>query len=197
MPNKPLNTRYKDNHFSEDAGTSIFREIFDDHYSPLCFFAEKLLKDQPAAEDLVEDVFIKLWLKEPDFSKYKNIKAVLYIAVKNACLDFIKADHRNLVKNVQWAYTKQQETETFVLNEMIYIEVVQEIYAELHKLPRECRNIMQLLFIDGWDNKKIADYLDVSIHTIKKHKLKGIQTLRKRFATSIFLLVTITYYLLK
>jgi RNA polymerase sigma factor (sigma-70 family) len=115
----------------EGENDHSFKNVFDEHYSALCYFAEKLVQDSPAAEDIVEDVFLKLWQKEPDFDKHKNIKAVLYIAVKNACLDFIKMRRRNTDKINGLGYLVEQETETYALKEMIRTEILKDLYAEL------------------------------------------------------------------
>lgn len=154
------------------------KSVFYQYYAALCFFAEKLVQDRTEAEDIVEEVFIKLWEKEPDFSQYKNIKAVLYIAVKNACLDHIKKRRRDITKLNGFAYTLQQETEGFVLLEMVRAEVLRNLYAALKNLPVERRNVMQLIYVEGWDSNKVAEHLDISIHTVKKHRLRGIKDLR-------------------
>lgn len=159
--------------------TQSFKTVFNQYHTALCFFAEKLVQDRTEAEDIVEDVFIKLWQKEPDFSQYKNIKAVLYITVKNACLDHIKKRRRDITKLSGFAYTLQQETEGFVLLEMVRAEVLRSLYGALKNLPIERRNVMQLIYVEGWDSNKVAEHLDISIHTVKKHRLRGIKDLKK------------------
>lgn len=156
-----------------------FKMVFLQYHAALCFFAEKLVQDKTEAEDIVEEVFIKLWQKEPDFSQYKNIKAVLYITVKNACLDLIKKRRRDNQKLNGLTYTLQQETEGFVLLEMVRAEVLRSLYAALENLPIERRNVMQLIYVEGWDSNKVAEHLDISIHTVKKHRLRGIKDLKK------------------
>lgn len=164
------------------------KSVFYQYYAALCFFAEKLVQDRTEAEDIVEEVFIKLWEKEPDFSKHKNIKAILYIAVKNACFNFIAQRRRNNSKLNGFAYTIQQETESYALLEIVHAEVLRGLYAELENLPTECRNVMQLVFIEGWEHKKIAEHLDISISTVKTHKARGINALRKKMSVSTLLL---------
>jgi RNA polymerase sigma-70 factor (ECF subfamily) len=58
-------------------------------YAQLCLFADSFVKDQLVAEDIVSDVFIKLWNKANDFSSLTAIKAFLYISTKNASLNYI------------------------------------------------------------------------------------------------------------
>jgi RNA polymerase sigma-70 factor (family 1) len=161
--------------------TSSFKNVFTKYYPSLCYFAEKMVQDTPAAEDIVEEVFLKLWQKEPDFSRYKNIKALLYISVKNACLNFISMRRRSTQKKIELAYLLFQETETFALTEIIRSEVIRELYEELQKLSPECRNVMQLIFVEGWENKKIAAHLGITASTVRNHQAKGIKQLRKKF----------------
>ncbi len=162
----------------EELNEVSLKSVFYQYHAALCFFAEKLVQDRTEAEDIVEEVFIKLWQKEPDFSQYKNIKAILYIAVKNACLDHIKKRRRDNQKLNGLTYTLQQETEGFVLLEMVRAEVLRSLYAALENLPVERRNVMQLIYVEGWDSNKVAEHLDISIHTVKKHRLRGIKDLK-------------------
>ncbi len=162
----------------EELSEVSLKSVFYQYHTALCIFAEKLVQDRTEAEDIVEDVFIKLWQKEPDFSQYKNIKAVLYLTVKNACLDHIKKRRRDNEKLNGFTYTLQQETESFILLEIVRAEVLRNLYAALENLPVERRNVMQLIYVEGWESNKVAEHLDISIHTVKKHRLRGIKDLR-------------------
>ncbi|MBN8876916.1 MAG: RNA polymerase sigma-70 factor [Sphingobacteriales bacterium] len=159
---------------------------FNEYYNSLCFFANSLINDQQAAEDIVEDMFLKLWEKEPDFSKHKNIKAALYIGVKNACLDYIKKRKNNRSQTNTLSYVLQQEQEDFILNEITRAEVLREAYAEMQKLPTECRKVMQLYYQHGLDHKLISAKLGVTVSTVKNQKARGLKILRKKLGTSFF-----------
>ncbi|SFQ31289.1 RNA polymerase sigma-70 factor [Parafilimonas terrae] len=165
--NKPLNH-------------SSVKEVFYQYYPPLCLFAGRLVNNEEAAADITEEVFIKLWHKQPDFSKYKNIKAVLYIAVKNACLNYLQQQKRNTARQYAFAYFTQNESEGCIQNEIIRAEILREVYAALQQLPKEQRRVMQLLFTEGLDSKAVAAALNISIHTVKKHKLNGLKAIRKK-----------------
>ncbi len=165
-------------HKSMDKMQDTFKNVYYEFYPALCFFANKLIKDQTAAEDLVEDVFIKLWLKEPDFSQYPNIKALLYIAVKNVCFTHLKTGKRRQERQHGLTYLMQQETKVFALFEIVRSEVLRDLHKAIQQMPIERRNVMELVFIEGWDYKKVAEHLNVSIHTVKKHRQNGIRDLR-------------------
>jgi RNA polymerase sigma factor (sigma-70 family) len=85
---------------SPDALQSLLKQF----YSPLCLFAERLLADRAAAEDIVGESFIKLWNKRTDFETMQNLKAFMYITVRNACLNHLKQAKRDSLSKKQLAY---------------------------------------------------------------------------------------------
>lgn len=151
--------------------------FFDLYYSPLCFFAERLVRNRPAAEDIVEDSFMKLWKKHTDFESIQNIKAFLYITTRNACLNFLKQTQRDMASKKEMAYLTG-EKEDYVLNTMIRTEVLQEIYKAIEKLPAQSRKVFKMSVLENMKNQEIATALDVSIHTVKNQKMRAMQILR-------------------
>lgn len=165
--------------------------VFNQYYNSLCFFANRIVNDQPAAEDIVEDLFLRIWEKEPDFNQHKNLKAALYIGVKNACLDYIKKQKNLRSKTNALTYLLRREQEDYVLNEITRAEVLREVYAELQKLPAECRKVMQLYYQQGLDHKSISAKLGVTISTVKNQKARGLKILKKKLGTSFFYLLAL------
>jgi RNA polymerase sigma-70 factor (ECF subfamily) len=149
-------------------------------HNPLCLFADRLLKDRAVAEDIVEESFIKLWHKRADFETVQNIKAFLYITVRNASLNHLKQAKRESLSKKQLAYLSG-EKEEFVLNEMIRAEVLKEIMIEIEKLPEQCGKVLKLGYLEGLKNQEIADLLHVSVHTVKNQKARAIQLLKIKF----------------
>lgn len=149
------------------------------YYSPLCLFAERLLADSAAAEDIVGESFVKLWNKKSDFENHQNLKAFMYITVRNACLNYLKQAKRDSLSKKQLAYLTG-EKEEFVLNEMIRAEVLKEVMDEINNLPEQCRKVLKLGYLEGMKNQEIADLLNISIHTVKNQKARAIQLLKTR-----------------
>jgi RNA polymerase sigma-70 factor (family 1) len=172
------------------AKESSFQNSFNQFYNALCFFADKMLRDRAAAEDTVENVFIKLWEKKPDFNDYKNIKAVLYISVRNACFNLIKKRRSNRFEQDELSYLLNQESQDFILSEITRAEVLREIYEEMQKLPPECRKVMQFYFVEGLDAKDIASRLGVAVSTVRNQKAYGTKILKAKFGRNFFLLLS-------
>lgn len=158
-----------------------YASFFNTFYAPLCYFATQLVRDKPAAEDIVKDTFIKLWQKHTDFESPQNVKAFLYITVRNASLNFLR--HMAVRESTQkeLLYLGRDREEAFVLNSMIKTEVLKEIYGEIEKFPEKRRHIFKLAYLEGMKNEEIAHKLDISVSTVKTQKARAILALRVHF----------------
>ena len=74
-----------------EAFKQLFREFFQD----IAYYSSKILKDTDIAEDIAQEVFIRLWEKENHFENYLALKSYLYLSARNCCLNYIK--HHNIV----------------------------------------------------------------------------------------------------
>ena len=156
-----------------------FNFIFDRYYRSLCYFANRFIPARPMAEDITQEAFVRLWEKHDAFSCQQSIKAFLYIITRNACLNFIKHCNREKKNEHHWGFT-WDETEDCILTNLTRSEVLKEILAAIDGLPPECRKVIQLCFIEGFENREIAQQLSLSVHTIKNQKARGLYLLRKR-----------------
>jgi RNA polymerase sigma-70 factor (family 1) len=153
-----------------------FTEIFNYFYVRLCFFANKILKDRQTSEDLVSDVFVKLWTNPLTFETEANAKAWLYITTRNTCFNYSKKTRQCKYEiEVNSVYTDET-----VLTSIIQTEILQEIMNIIERLPTECRRIFKLSYFDDLSNQEIAEKLCLSIHTVKNQKARGIYLLKKR-----------------
>ena len=155
-----------------------FTIIFFLFYKPLCFFSNRLLKDWDTAEDVVVDVFVKLWLNKGDFKGTGAIKRWLYKCTYNDCLKHINAVKRLAGYQIELVDNQNRLTD-IIANE--YIEL---IHRYVDTLPRQCKSIMKLSFFLGLDNTEIASIFNISHHTVKNQKARGIYLIRKRLAAN-------------
>jgi RNA polymerase sigma-70 factor (ECF subfamily) len=161
------------------GGPDALQTLLKQFYSPLCLFADRLLADKAASEDIVGEAFIKLWNKRDNFESLQNLKAFMYITVRNACLNHLKQVKRDSLNQKQLAYLTG-EKEEFVLNEMIRSEILQELMQEINNLPEQCGKVLKLGYLEGLKNQEIADLMNISVHTVKNQKARAIQLLKTR-----------------
>ena len=156
-----------------------FNFIFACYYPSLCFFANRLMAGKWMYEDITQESFIRLWQKHDAFSCENSIKAFLYIITRNACLNFIKHCQRQQKSMQYWAFGWQEE-EDCVLGRLTKTDVSNEVQAAVKTLPPECRKIIWLSYLEGLKNQQIAQQLQLSVHTVKNQKSRGLYLLKKK-----------------
>ena len=99
-----------------EAFKQLFREFFQD----IAYYSSKILKDTDIAEDIAQEVFIRLWEKENHFENYLALKSYLYLSARNCCLNYIK--HHNIVvehaQNLIQEEADEQTWDTIVESEI-------------------------------------------------------------------------------
>lgn len=167
-----------------------FEALFHHFYKPLCFFSERLVGARDAAEDIVEEAFIKLWDRLDQFESVVHVRGFLYKAVKNACLDHLKVSARTGARELLFSCVSQQDEQGFY-NEMIRSEVLGHIYRAIHDLPEQCARIITMSYVDGFKNAEISEKLGVSLQTVKNQKSRGLKLLQGQLAKYISFLVVL------
>lgn len=169
-----------------------FERIYLKYVAALIFFANRIMRNKEHAEDIVSEIFIKLWDKRTGFQSEATVKAFLYISVRNACFNALKSESRRDKEQSDY-HSHVGITEDFILNEITRAEVLRAILQLVKILPPECQKVM-LMRLAGMENKDIAAKLNISIHTVKNQAARGIYLMRKRYRNDQ---VFITLFILK
>lgn len=143
---------------------AAFRELYLLMYAPLMRFATIYTHSEQMAEDVLSDVFMKLWERRSLLHEVQNLRVYLYTAIKNTALN-----HRNK----QAAFADPEEALDQVLaagpdpeNMLISAELLKQIQQIISQLPPRCKLIFQLAKEEGMRYKEIADILGISVKTI-------------------------------
>ena len=169
---------------------SDFEKLFKLHYSRLCSYANLFLNDPDAAEDVVQEVFFKLWKNRNELSIHTTIKSYLFRAVRNGCMNVI--DHisvREAYKIVNEEDMKSSEGN--MVNETIVSELEQRIRETIDQLPAERRKIFIMSRFDGLKYREIADQLNLSVKTVENQMYQALRFLRERLVDYLPLLLLI------
>lgn len=149
------------------------------HYQPLCLFASKLIQQSDEAEDMVAEVFVKLWMRHSHFGSLQNIKAFLYISVRNTCFNYLKKIQRSNVVKKAVSCTAELYEEPVSIS-LIKSETLSAVHREVDLLPTQCRIIFKMLYVDGLKSQDIANKLGLSIHTVRAQRARGLQLIKKK-----------------
>ena len=168
-----------------EKGLEAFYHLY---YAPLTYFACKLTSNQPAAEDIVTEAFIKLWGNREKLTTPYSVKSYLYSTVRNAAIDWLRVQKRQAQHQQDIRY-RSETTETAILHYMIEAETTHQLYTALESLPPKCRQVFSLFYLHSKELKEIARIMNISVTTVKSQKERAIELLRKRLRYLPLLLV--------
>lgn len=151
--------------------------LFDRYFTSLCHFAVQLVQDGDDAKDIVLVTFNKLWKNRENFHTEEHIKSWLYLATKNSCFDFLKANGRRLAHQSSFSILAEQFEADFEIRQ-IEAELLRKIYAEATKLPDKCRTVFELTYLEGLTSGEIAEQLNISISNVTSQRARAIQLLK-------------------
>ena len=150
-------------------------DSFRRYYRPLCLYAMHYLRDIDLVEDVVQDCFVELWERVNTEKEIINVKAYLYMMVRNRCLDTLKKDNQidcNVSPSDLAGIIQDEEAE-----ERSLIEA--RLWTAIDSLPEKCREVFLLSKRDGLKYKEIAVKLNISIKTAENQVAKAMKVLKE------------------
>jgi len=154
----PLKLKHSDEKF--------FRELLNLYFLKLKRFADSYLKNEELAEEVVMDVFLKLWERRSKINSIQNLKAYLYISVRNTCHNYLRKERKikfDTLDNVQVRLSRYENTPE---GDLISEEMLNKLNCIIESLPSKCKMIFKLLREDGLSRKDTAKVLGLSVKTI-------------------------------
>ncbi len=184
-------------HEEENIATAVafqseadFEVLFKTHYSSLCSYAHMFLNDIQASEDLVQEVFFKMWAGRERLEIRSSIKSYLFRSVRNACLNMIShIDIREEYKRHNERVV--QEDESNFTDESIVTELENKIRQSIDELPPERRKVFVLSRYEGLKYKEIAEQLNISIKTVENQMSKALIYMRENLVDYLPLILLI------
>lgn len=178
--------------FGLDNGDKCsFERIFHKYYASLCFFANKFVRDQDVAKDLVQDVFVRLYETRPQFPNLVALKSFLYSCVQNKALNHLEKVKGRAAIQQQLRVEDCCENEYF--HHQIETEIFEEILGAIEELPEECRRVFKMSYVDGMDIKEISALLHIAESTIKTQRQRAKKFLRERLQ-DLYPLVVLLFF---
>lgn len=165
---------------------SSFKNLFELHYSPLCNFAYRITDDIDQAEDIVQDIFVKVW-NDPDLlDGNKNINSYLYSMVRNRALEVIRRENISQKINQQLKYIQNNAADTNVEEDEIEkLLLLEQIYVSIRQLPPKCSEVFTLSKVNGLTYVQIAEKMNISVKTVENHMGKALRLMRELLTKSL------------
>ncbi|MDB5119640.1 MAG: polymerase subunit sigma [Sphingobacteriales bacterium] len=171
-----------------EKNKDVFEALYKRHYKKLYLLAFRYTRNRESSEEIVQDVFIKIWDRAGSLTITQSLDNYLYRAVINTSLNFIK--RQKSLMNHQETYTLNfaeaeiTEDDQKLEKQIICLEKALEI------LPPQCKKVMMMSRFEKMKQQDIADQLNISIKTVKNHLTYGFKKLRDSLsAESLFIIL--------
>lgn len=168
-------------------------EIFNYYYPRLYNFSKNILKIEDDIDDILQDVFLKVWLSRSKINNHETFNSFIFTITKNAVLNLIRAKINNQAFKEEFS-KRAMASEYISLNSYEFEEIKTEIDKLVAKLPEKRQIIFRLSRNEGLSHKEIAVKLNISEKTVEYHITHAIKFLKKSL-NDIGLLSLLYFYL--
>jgi RNA polymerase sigma-70 factor, ECF subfamily len=161
--------------------TVSFSKLFQKKYNPLCLYAQRIVGAHELAEEVVSDVFMKLWRNRQALEINYSYKAYLYRAVRNQAYDYLKSRSNtnsqltDAIEDCTAAYALSTDSieDNYYAKELQY-----KIETAIEQLPRQCKIIFRMSREEQLKYHEIADRMGLSVKTIETQIGRALKHLR-------------------
>jgi RNA polymerase sigma-70 factor, ECF subfamily len=164
-----------------------FEKLFREHFTALCYFAQKYLGDMDSSKEVVHNVFIKIWENRAEFDWEKPAKSYLFTSVYNRSLNHLR-DSKKFVSHESIEF-QSTETHAEFINSMEVAELETKIKLALAKLPEKCREVFELNRFEGKKYAEVAELLNISVKTVETQMSKALKVLKEELKDYIYFFV--------
>jgi RNA polymerase sigma-70 factor, ECF subfamily len=171
---------------------TVFERIFRNYYAELCGFSLRYVGDPLVAEEIVQDLFCKIWSRRDDLKITSSFKSYLYKATANHSLNFIR--HREMERKYFEYVGFEVEEASGVAQYESDGELSVMVGKALSELPEKRREIFEMSRFEGMKYQEIADKLGINIKTVETQMTRALDFLRhylREFISVIMLIINL------
>lgn len=166
----------------QQQNSLVFERYYKENYKRFFLMACRYLKDPVQAEEIVNDVFIKIWEDGKELHIESSLKSYLYKAVVNRSLNALQKNKRESGRHIDLESVRE---EGFEWKQMEDNEQMVKLYAAIERLPEKCRQVFEMSRFEEMKQQEIADKLGISIKTVKNHITLALKQLNSSFIRNL------------
>jgi RNA polymerase sigma-70 factor, ECF subfamily len=158
-----------------------FNQLFEEFYAPLFYYARHLIRNEEEAKDIVLTCLYKCWERREQFVTFQHLKSFLYLAVRNAGLNYLKKEQRTATRMEEFVMSEEliEQEDDYLAMEA---EVLKRVYKAIELLPDKCRRIFELSYLEGKSVAEIAALMQISPTNVSVQRHRALALLRLTLA---------------
>jgi RNA polymerase sigma-70 factor (ECF subfamily) len=176
----------------KQGNEKAFEQIFNKYFEGLCLFAESIAKDHEIAQDIVEEIFLHLWVNCKVRPIEISVKSYLYQSVYNNTIKYLSRKQKNEipVRDFELSNTtnvNQFLTSDYPIANLIAHELEEKAIEIINALPDQCRQIYLLNRDEDLKYQEIAERLQITVGTVKTQMSRAFSKLRENLKDFLYL----------
>lgn len=144
-----------------------YKELFVRLQPRLVQFALSICHNREAAEEVVGDVFMRVWLKRKTLDHIQNLKLYLYIATRNVSLNYLRIEKKHQTLQIEELKVELESLQANPQQLMMTSQLRQQLAEAVEQLPTQCKIIFKLVKEDGLKHKEVAELLHIQPKTVE------------------------------
>lgn len=169
-----------------EGDESAFKDLFHSWRDKLYFFVLRITHSSEMAEDLLQDVFMKIWTNRATLSSIQHFDAYIYQMSRNQAISGMR---RMAQETMILAELKKPQTEAVTDDTIVHRELNNKFQAILRKLPTQQRLVYTLTHLQGLKHEEVAQQLKISSSTVKNHMTRALCTIRQELLQHLEMII--------
>lgn len=165
------------------GNASAYKDVYRLYYNDLCRYTRKYFPQREDAEEIVQDVLVRIWENRDKLTHVNNLRTYLFTTVKNSSLnriEHLRVVHKHADSVALEIKAMELDSDSDFFENQSNIE--KEVLKAIDDLPEQCGKVFKMKYIDGMKAKDIADEVNLSQRTVETHVFNGLKILRQRLA---------------
>jgi RNA polymerase sigma-70 factor (family 1) len=171
---------------------SAYTYLIDTYHHKLCVYANSLIKNIYSAEDIVQNVFIKVWEQRTRLKSDHTIKSFLYKLVYNEFIDLYRKNQS--LFSLEKTYYDALNSVVLEDDSESFQRILKVVNKEIESLPPRCKEVFVLSKKEGLTNIEIAEHLNVSIKTVEAQITKAFSILRSSLEERVKITLFLSFW---
>lgn len=159
-----------------------FRDLFDAYRNKIFFYIFRLTESRQTAEDVLQDVFLKIWLERADLQQINNFNAWVYRLAQNQAINGLKRMARETIILSELGKQVSGQAVPGADEQFTHLELKKILDTAVEKLPSRQKLVYHLSRVEGLKYNEIAGRLNISPLTVKKHMQQALHFIREQFS---------------
>ena len=162
-----------------------YKQLYELFFPKLFRFSYSFVKSKEAAEEIVSDVFIKVWEIKGSLTTIIDLNVYLYIITKNFSLNYITKNHKLRTINLEDVNDESFLNQVTPEDALISSEIINMVNTAINGLPPQCRIIFFLVKESGLKYKVVAEVLNISVHTVRNQMVIATKKIADNLPISV------------